>query len=552
MKIASIKQLIPVPKDGQSAISCYLVADYSSIVLDKNGKPNISQIKIRGYRAEGAAIEESTNRIRINYPEGNTGLGWDEYANLPYNILLSELSQDFASGMSHIDIKMYDENVTKIVYSLTIPVVRDGEKGDKGDKGDKGEKGIAGPLTYLAGAWDSSTTYTRSDTECPIVWYNESYWIPKANGSNKGGKPSADSTFWKLVTQEEIVFAKIVMSEFGKIASAIFSGSYMISQYGKLNGTTINASSTNKDSAYKSFDAADPKNVSKFVPNLFLNFLAGKLYATDSEIEGAIKAIRGSIGGFEIAEGRIGDETKLKDSTGQTVITKLNKGAMSLYKDVICFNAKEKQAFFGLFDLLGTHILCSLYDHEKVSMPKCGIQFDIQNSTHAQDFAFAGIGVGALNGFIDGYRFEKITMSSNTTVYSIGDSYSPLRANKIIGVCKQATGKLALPTLKTLQAMLGVDENTNFSFRLQVSSEMGTAGWRLYGRNADLLDKSNNKFMDTDDYPLIIHWDNGKFSYVDFGPCDSYIFELVHDRNSSFLMNGYTTQYTARIINKQG
>lgn len=552
MNISSIKQLIPVPKDGQSAISYYLVADYSSIVLDKNGKPNISQIKIRGYRAEGAAIEESTNRIRINYPEENSGLGWDEYVNLPYTIILSELAQDFDSGMSHIDISMYDENVTKIVYSLTIPIVRDGKKGDKGDKGDKGEKGIAGPLTYLAGVWDSSTTYTRSDTECPIVCYNESYWIPKANGSNKGGKPSADSTFWKLVTQEEIVFAKIVMSEFGKLASAIFSGSYMISQYGKLNGTTINASSTNKDSAYKSFDATDPKNVSKFVPNLFLNFLAGKLYATDSEIEGTIKAIRGSIGGFEIAEGRIGDETKLKDSTGQTVITKLNKGAMSLYKDVICFNAKEKQAFFGLFDLLGTHILCSLYDHEKVPMPKCGIQFDIQNSTLAQDFAFAGIGVGALNGFVDGYRFEKITMSSNTTVYSIGDSYSPLRANKIIGVCKQATGKLALPTLKTVQAMLGVDENTNFSFRLQVSSEIGTAVWRLYGRNADILGTNNDKFMDIEAYPLIIHWDNGKFSYVDFGPCDSYVFELVYDRNSSFLMNGYTTQYTARIINKQG
>lgn len=543
MNISSIKQLIPVPKDGQSAISYYLVADYSSIVLDKNGKPNISQIKIRGYRAEGAAIEESTNRIRINYPEGNTGLGWDEYANLPYNILLSELSQDFASGMSHIDIKMYDENVKKIVYSLTISVVRDGDKGDKG---------IAGPLTYLAGEWNSNTTYTRSDTECPIVWYNESYWIPKTNGSNKGGKPSADSTFWKLVTQEEIVFAKIVMSEFGKLASAIFSGSYMISQFGKLNGTTINASSTNKDSAYKSFDANDPKNVSKFVPNLFLNFLTGKLYSTDSEIEGTIKAKKGGIGGFEIAEGRIGDETKGKNSTGQTVIRKLNKGAMSLYKDVICFNGIAKQAFFGLYDLLGTHILCSLYDHEKVPMPKYGIQFDIQNSIDGQDFAFAGIGVGALNGFIDGYRFEKITMSSNTTVYQIGDSFSPLRANKIIGVCKQATGRLALPTLKTVQAMLGVDENTNFSFRLQLSSEMGTAGWRLYGRNADLLDKSNNKFMDTDDYPLIIHWDNGKFSYVDFGPCDSYIFELVHDRNSSFLMNGYTTQYTARIINKQG
>ena len=176
-----------------------------------------------------------------------------------------------------------------------------GEKGDKGDKGDTGEQGIAGPFCYYAGVWQSSVEYVRSKTMLPYVYNDGLLYYQKVNGTSKGDVPSSTSTVWNILTKEDIVYARIVMADFGKLASAIFSGSFMFSQYGKLNGTEVNANSTNKDTAYASFDAKNPKDSTKFVPNLFIDFLSGLFHCTNAEIEGTIKAVAGKIAGFTIS-----------------------------------------------------------------------------------------------------------------------------------------------------------------------------------------------------------------------------------------------------------
>ena len=135
----------------------------------------------------------------------------------------------------------------------------------------------------------------------PYVYNDGLLYYQKANGTSKGDVPSSTSTVWNILTKEDIVYARIVMADFGKLASAIFSGSFMFSQYGKLNGTEVNANSTNKDTAYASFDAKNPKDSTKFVPNLFIDFLSGLFHCTNAEIEGTIKAVAGKIAGFTIS-----------------------------------------------------------------------------------------------------------------------------------------------------------------------------------------------------------------------------------------------------------
>ncbi|MCH3994282.1 MAG: hypothetical protein LKE54_04395 [Prevotella sp.] len=133
--------------------------------------------------------------------------------------------------------------------------------------------GSPGPFTYFAGEWDKATKYVRTDDRFPIVSHNDSLWYPHKIGSNTGEEPSATSTFWSLLTANEIIWAKIIMSEFGKIGSAVFSGDYMFSQNGTVNGKA--------SSDYKKFNANDPTGNTNgdFAPNLFINFLTGKIFS---------------------------------------------------------------------------------------------------------------------------------------------------------------------------------------------------------------------------------------------------------------------------------
>ena len=113
-------------------------------------------------------------------------------------------------------------------------------------------QGKIGPMAFMSGEWLSTNTYTRTDSLTPIVHHNDAYWYQRKNGSSKGDEPSADSSVWRLAQQFELVIAKILMAEFGKIASAVFSGDFMMSQKGRRFDTTKNDYIYDND--YKSFD----------------------------------------------------------------------------------------------------------------------------------------------------------------------------------------------------------------------------------------------------------------------------------------------------------
>ncbi|MCH3994160.1 MAG: hypothetical protein LKE54_03745 [Prevotella sp.] len=153
-----------------------------------------------------------------------------------------------------------------------------------------GAKGETGPLPYPAGVWDKDTTYIRTESTCPyVIWKNGYWYLTVVNEECKGIEPTAESKEWHLADKTEWVFAKIAMMEMGKLAAAVFSGNYMFSQFGTLNGEEINDTSGDKDQAYKEFDSTNPTDESKFVPNLFLDFLKGILYCKNAKLQGEFK-----------------------------------------------------------------------------------------------------------------------------------------------------------------------------------------------------------------------------------------------------------------------
>lgn len=211
-------------------------------------------------------------------------------------------------------------------------------------------RGKLGPLAFISGEWNAYNTYIRSDDLTPIVHHNDKYWYQRKNGSSKGDEPSDDSSVWRLAQSYDIILAKIIMASFGKIASAIFSGDFMISQYGKHNGVEVNEKSTKteQDTAYTDFDDEDPDN-GRFVPNLYLNFLTGlvrsvKMKAYDMEAHGGTfdnVKVSGTLNGVS------GSFKKLSclDSNGNEVgyISFSSDGRMWFYGDMQQQGADSKE-----------------------------------------------------------------------------------------------------------------------------------------------------------------------------------------------------------------
>lgn len=405
-----------------------------------------------------------------------------------------------------------------------------GPQGAVGPQGPQGKQGAQGPMVYLAGEWQRDVTYTRNKYSMPVVRHNDVYWYPKKEGSILGSEPSATSTYWELLMENDIVFAKIVMAEFGKLASAVFSGAYMLSQYGKLNGQTVDDSSSVKDTAYTNFDVSNPEG-GTFVPNLFINFLTGYLCAANARIRGEIEADKGSIAGWRFSEGIIGS----RDC------------GMSLADDFIQFVGDNTKALIGLWDNQGYPTMQVLENTGSNYIGKCGISFNMSGAVGHPNFAFKGNGDGVLNGLMTGYSFETVTLPSDS-FYQMGDGSQPLKSNKIYVKALVATPYLMLPSLRVMRETLSIGDSTPFSVRLTILADIGSELFRVYGRNK-VKNTSDAYLWNNDNYPVLTDYNANNYEFKSISKGDCMEVELCYNPELTATIAGYPTKYTARILN---
>lgn len=404
-----------------------------------------------------------------------------------------------------------------------------GPQGAVGPQGPQGDAGPQGPMAYLAGEWQRNVTYTRDKYSMPVVRYNEAYWYLKKETSVLGSEPNAKSLYWELLMENDIVFSKIVMAEFGKLASAVFSGAYMLSQYGKLNGQTVDGNSSVKDTAYTNFSASNPEG-GAFVPNLFINFLTGYLCAMNAKIKGEIEAERGSIAGWRFSQGVLGS----KDY------------GMSLSDNFIKFVGDNMSALFGLWDNLGYPTMQVLENTEPNSVGKCGIHFNLRGAVGHPNFAFKGNGDGVLNGLVTGYSFETLTLSADS-FYQIGDGIQPLKSNKIYIKALVSTPYLMLPSLHVMRETLAIGDSTPFSVRLTLMAEIGSEAYRVYGRNK--VKSGSQLLWDNDNYPVLTDYNANNYEFKSMAKGDCMEVELCYNPSITSTVGGYSAKYTARILN---
>lgn len=169
-----------------------------------------------------------------------------------------------------------------------------------------------------------------------------------------------------------------------------------------------------------------------------------------------------------------------------------------------------------------------------------------KNGTY--NHAFLGDGNGTLNGWIDGYKYSKLTLSSANTIYS---GYSNLKDNNRWVIYSSVNNSgITLPKLSEVREALGIGTSTKFCVVFTVISDLDSKDFDIYGRNSK---KSSNGTYpwNTSEYPNLVHWDNDHWDSVAMGAGDSLTVLLIYDSSKGGSKGGYPLTYTARIINRQ-
>ena len=169
-----------------------------------------------------------------------------------------------------------------------------------------------------------------------------------------------------------------------------------------------------------------------------------------------------------------------------------------------------------------------------------------KNGTY--NHAFLGDGNGTLNGWIEGYKYSKFTLSSANTIYN---GYSNLKDNNrwVIYSSVDNSG-ITLPKLSEVRDALGIGTSTKFCVEFTVISDLDSKDFDIYGRNSKKSSDGTYPW-NTSEYPNLVHWDNDHWDSVAMGAGDSLTVLLIYDSSKVGSKGGYPLTYTARIINRQ-
>jgi hypothetical protein len=277
----------------------------------------------------------------------------------------------------------------------------------------------------------------------------------------------------------------------------------------------------------------------------------GSIEARGGTFRGSVFADNGTIGGFSISQGHIGAANVNYKEDGTIEVNETNNG-LFLYDSMIGFNDQNRQAIFGTWNSLGQPMLCRLVDTTKEMNfdfglnPKYGIVFDIENSING-NFAFAGKGSGVLNGVMDGYSYKKITLDADNTVFS---GYMDLQtANRFLVKATKSKTIVALPNISQVRNGLAIGKNTPFCMRMTIIADLGSNNFHVCGRYSQ-KDSKGQYPWNTEDLPVIVHWDGTEYQTYEMGKGDTLEVLLIYDPDNTETLNNWPTKYTARIINK--
>lgn len=173
--------------------------------------------------------------------DGKTLYTWIKYADTMPSSSSSTIYDIPNENTKYIGIAVNkdtaSESTDAMVYTWSL------FRGADGTNGTDGKDGRDGRIVYPAGIYDTTVTYTATDTKAPYVLYGETYYVMNVTtswtGSQNEGKTPADDygqygehATWIPMEKFEAIYTKLLIANNGTIGSFVFNGDYMFSQQG--------------------------------------------------------------------------------------------------------------------------------------------------------------------------------------------------------------------------------------------------------------------------------------------------------------------------------
>lgn len=398
----------------------------------------------------------------------------------------------------------------KVSRTQVVKFIR---KGDKGDPGNKGEQGavLRGPQAWS----DCATGYAfkaggAGEQWKDVVLYNGNYYScvkshAKTSGNYPGSTTANNNGYWQLGDRIELVATKILLATYALVENLGVTTIDMKDSDGNILFQAKNGNVTCKTGT---FDGINVRN---------------------AIIES------GQIAGFKISGNGLSNNPFTNDA-------------------YVIFRNDAHKCFAGI----GGNVLptssglraVARFENEDMN-DQWGLGQNIAALLSAKNgsynFAFAGSGNGILSGWIGGFLFSKFTITSENTRY---DGYTDLKTNNCWLVnCSASNSGIMLPKLSAVRRALGISSG-NFCVKYTVIADLGATNFNIYGRNND-KDSNNAKPWANTEYPVLTHWNNGRYDNIEMGAGDALTFLLIYDSSKYTTLDGFSCYYTARIINRQ-
>lgn len=219
----------------------------------------------------------------------------------------------------------------------------------------------------------------------------------------------------------------------------------------------------------------------------------GSFYATKATISGTIYATSGSIGGFEIASGRIGQASTSGATSGN---------GMALLNDFIRFASQYQWASIGTNVLPASTGYVGVGRFTNTQPQTWGTNYGIflNVSGAPVNIALSAKGNIVTNSLIQSYGIGKVTPSVNTC-HIPGELTNPTPL-RIIAKFIYSNSGVAFPTRGSIATILGISNTTAFAVRFtMVVDRSSTQTGYICGRNTFVKNSNGTNAMDSNQYP---------------------------------------------------
>ena len=302
---------------------------------------------------------------------------------------------------------------------------------------------------------------------------------------------------------------------------------------GTIGGWTIGVNSITKNSVSLGSDGTISNGSYWSLKNDGSGFFAkgnitwktdGTFEAKNGKFTGEIQTTKGTIGGFEIASGRIGVATSSGATSG-------NSG-LSILQNFIKFSNSYCWASIGVNVLPSSTGIVGVGRFTNSTPNSYGTNYGllINVSGAQQNIGIVSNGAVICNSYVSDYGISKLTPSANTCLVP-GDATKPSLFKLLVSFVNDNAG-IGLPTRTSVCAVLGISYSTAFAVRITIICDRSSSktGY-VCGRNTFV----GNGTMNSNYYPYMLNQnaDNqtGKWNMA---RGDTREFMLVWDGSSNY------------------